>query len=110
MTEEKRFYVLGKVQGVFFRKSFVYWLESQSLLGGATNDSQEKNKVFCTILNIDDRQFLEVSQKLCSGKFNNMGAYVENIIAYDHKIEWQEHDSFTGESPSQLPFGIKLKV
>ncbi len=107
---EKRFSVQGKVQGVFFRKSFVHWLEKLGLKGGATNDPHDGNKVHCTILDIDDDRLSQLFQTLSSGKFNNMGAQVESAALHDHGIPWQDHHAVTSEEPSKLPLGIKLKI
>lgn len=109
MEQEIRFDVFGKVQGVFFRKSFVYWIQTLGLKGGATNNIQNPNLVHCTVVT-DASTFSEISKKLLEGPFNNIGAYVKEIYEADHGIDWEDHQAKTENGELKLPMGVRLKV
>lgn len=89
---EKRFVVKGRVQGVFFRKTFTGKLENLGLLGGATNCKQDRGQVFCTVIGKQDKveEFLRDIKK--KGAFNHFGAEIKEIHEVSHSIEWQDHD------------------
>lgn len=106
---EARFNVRGKVQGVFFRKSFVHWLEINGLKGGATNNSQDHQLVHCTVIG-EEGSISALKEILQGSSFNNMGAKVEEIEEQDHQIQLSEHQAKTSSPPAKLPFGVKLKV
>lgn len=92
---ECQFYVVGKVQGVFFRKTFVKTLRERGLSGGATNDRENRNRVFCTAIGTlketDDLKQMLKSTK----KFNSLGAYIEALVEENHGISWHQHDAST---------------
>lgn len=106
---EFRFNVRGKVQGVFFRKSFVYWLESKGLKGGATNNAEDHDLVHCSIIG-EENLIQKLKEELPGRSFNNMGARVDLIEDCDHLITLEHHQAKTGKQPSKLPFGIQLKL
>ena len=106
---EARFNVRGNVQGVFFRKSFVHWLEINGLKGGATNNPQDHQLVHCSV--IGEEENINALKEILQGRpFNNMGAQVEEIEDQDHQIQFSEHQAKTSSPPAKLPFGVKLKV
>lgn len=106
---EHRFDVLGKVQGVFFRRSFVYWVEKQNLKGGATNNHDDCNRVHCTIF-CDQNEILKLKERLAGSSINNVGAHVDAIDETDHAIELEKHQAKTKTDGSGLPFGIRLLI
>lgn len=106
---EERFNVRGKIQGVFFRKSFVFILSQRGLEGGASNNTKDSHLVHCSISG---------PQKLCQSlkedllecaKINSLGANVEEVLETDHGIELREHQASTAKSSKpHLPFGVKV--
>lgn len=108
-TMEERFNVTGKVQGVFFRKSFVYLLAQRGLKGGATNSSKDRHLVHCTAIGPEEvcHQLKEDLKK--GEKINSMGAKIDSLLDVDHGLEIEEHQASTLETPNpSLPFGIKV--
>lgn len=89
---EQRFTVDGKVQGVFFRKSFVSLLVSRNLKGGATNHRVKKDRVLCTVFGTQE----EISKLLGDlrgiGKFNSYGAMIVSVEEKDHGVSFEDHD------------------
>ena len=108
---EERFNVHGKVQGIFFRKSFVFALSQRGLKGGATNNTHNRQLVHCTVIGPE-----EACQKLKhdlvnAPKINSLGAKVEKLEDVDHGIELEEHQASTIETPNpSLPIGVSLKI
>jgi acylphosphatase len=108
---EERFNVHGKVQGIFFRKSFVFALAQRSLKGGATNNAKNRHLVHCTVVG-PEAECQKLKQDLLNAqKVNSLGAKVEKIEDVDHGIELEDHQANTLETPNpSLPLGIILKI
>ena len=106
---EERFNVEGKVQGIFFRKTFLFALVQRGLEGGATNNSQNKNLVHCTAKG-PETECKKLKEDLLNAlKVNSLGAKVEKLTEVDHGIEIHEHQANTKETPQpRLPMGIGL--
>jgi acylphosphatase len=105
---EERFNVTGKVQGVFFRKTFTIALQERGLKGGATNCSKDKSIVHCTAIGSDqDREDLK-RDLLSLKKINTLGAVVNLIKEVDHGISFHDHDLHTDKLKSKtIGPGIK---
>lgn len=105
---EERFNVVGKVQGVFFRKTFVHGLNKRGLKGGATNSQENKNLVHCTVIGrVEDRESLKRDLKALK-QINALGASVTEIQEVDHGIALQNHDVHTNKL-SDKKFNLGLK-
>lgn len=106
---EIRFNVRGKVQGVFFRKSFVSILTRRNLNGGATNDRKDRHLVHCTVAGTDSevQNFLKDFKNVTT--FNSYGAYIEFIEERDHGISWLDHDANTSKG-IEKGFSLGLKI
>ncbi|MCB1937188.1 MAG: acylphosphatase [Nitrosomonas sp.] len=89
------FYVIGNVQNVMFRQTFVRAAIKRKLKAGASNDEQDLQRVHCS-LSGDATIIDEMLSKLLEGKpINSWNAYVDELHQYDYFIELSEHQVTT---------------
>ena len=81
MNTERYFRVLGRVQGVMFRQTFIRAAQKRGLTGAATN--LPDGSVSC-FLSGSEGQINEILEGLRSGReINSWGARVEQLIPLD---------------------------
>lgn len=105
----KFFYVFGKVQGVMFRKTFVYGCHIRGLRAGATNSLDRHDKVSCTISG-EEAIVNELIGRLTNGEpLNSWGAQVESIEESAEFIPIENHQVHTDNVDSfQWRSGVEV--
>jgi len=89
------FYVIGNVQGVMFRQTFIHAAIKRKLKGGASNDAINQTLVHCSLIG-EESIIEEMLSRLREGKpINTWNAYVSELHLYDHFIELSEHQVTT---------------
>jgi acylphosphatase len=87
--------VIGKVQGVMFRQTFIRCLIAKKMEGGATNSANDSNEVTFTISGkkeIIDKVLLRI-QSL--PELNSWGATVSQLVILDKVIPVEFHEVTT---------------
>tara|TARA_B100000886_G_scaffold297438_1_gene225105 strand:- start:277 stop:606 length:330 start_codon:yes stop_codon:yes gene_type:complete len=101
----KSFKVIGRVQGVMFRQTFIRGLQRRNIRGGATNIGDTKKTVDITIESSDESKINEIINLLKELKIiNSWNASVESIIEMDiipienHEVTTENVDQFKWSS------------
>jgi len=92
----KSFQVIGKVQGIMFRQTFIRACLNRKIHGGATNDSLNRNLVTCSVESSDP----EAVDKLITDlkkleRLNSWGAHVESLEVLDNTLAIEDHEVTT---------------
>ena len=89
------FHVYGKVQGVMFRKTFIYGCQKRGLRAGATNSQDRFDQVTFTIEG-DSNAIVDLIKRLTDGiPINSWGALVESIEESVEPFPIEEHQVTT---------------
>jgi|GEM_PF-5188391 len=87
----KEFSVFGKVQGVYFRKSFLFACHRRELSGAVTNDHKDPSLVHCSLKGNQKviQKFLFDLENI--SPLNSLGANIVHLLSKPHNILWQDH-------------------
>ena len=92
---EKSFLVLGDVQGVMFRQTFIRGLIKRGLKGGATNNKDSEKSVSITIFGHENQINSIVDELLSLKIINSWKATVKEIRPLEKIIEFSRHEVTT---------------
>lgn len=109
----KNFSVTGKVQGVYFRKSFLFVCHKRNLSGAVTNDPKDSSLVNCSLKGDSEaiQKLLYDLEKV--SPLNSLGAEIDSILKEPHKMNWDDHDykyTYGLDSVIKPPLLIKVNL
>ena len=102
------FCVYGKVQGVMFRRTFCLGANKRKLIGGATNDREDRSRVICTLKGEQNEIDLFIEQLRKLDLLNSWGAKVERVETLSEVLELDCHD-VTTETVGDRPWNNDIK-
>ena len=98
------FIVIGKVQGVMFRKTFCLGAKKRGLLAGATN-LDKRTEVLCS-LEGDQSEIEKLIKDLTTlEKLNSWGASVDRVESLSEYHQLKDHDYDNLEIEGELSTG-----
>lgn len=89
------FKVLGKVQGIMFRKTFIRACHRRGLSAGATNSPIDRGVVTCSVEGEDQEVYKLKNDLLELKELNSWGAHVESVVIMDEFINIDSHEVTT---------------
>lgn len=95
--------VYGKVQGVFFRQTFIIAAAKRNLVGGATNDKKDDTKVSFTICGSEEDCSKLIGLLKSGNQLNSIGAKVSRLEILMNGLSPQEHEYNTFQKDRLRP-------
>ncbi|OUR99818.1 hypothetical protein A9Q84_01975 [Halobacteriovorax marinus] len=92
----KSFQVIGKVQGIMFRQTFIRACLQRNIHAGATNDPSDRNLVTCSVEASEDAVIEKLIEDLTNlEKLNSWGAHVESLKVLKDSVAITKHEVTT---------------
>lgn len=92
---KESFKVFGKVQSIMFRQTFIRSCHRRGLVAGATNSSENRDMVTCSVEGeLSEIESLK-SDLISLEVLNSWGAHVTKILKLDEYIDVSAHEVTT---------------